>query len=69
MTGAQLLFVLASISGLVAAGFWVQVATASDATGVTAARRQRQSLQFAATATAIAFALASAAVLLSVLLG
>lgn len=68
MTGAPVLFVLAAISGLVAAGFWLRVATSLDATGEGAARANRRWLGKAATATGIALALASVGVLLPFLL-
>lgn len=64
MTGVSLLFTLAAICGVVAAGFWFQVALSVDATGEGAARSNKRALGNAATSTAIAFALASAGVLI-----
>lgn len=69
MTGTSLLFFLAAISGLVAAGYWLRVAMTLEAGGEGAALQNRRAFGFAAMSTSIALALASAGVLIPALLG
>lgn len=68
MTGADLLFLLAAICGLVAAGFWLRVSLSLGSGPDGNLRGNRQAFGNAAMATALALVLASLGVLLPVLL-
>ena len=68
MTGSGLLFLLAAICGLVAAGFWLRVSLSLTGNADGALRGNRRALGNAALATALAMGLAAVGILLPVLL-
>jgi hypothetical protein len=67
MTGISLAMGLAAVCGIVAASYWLKVATSVDDIGDTEVRVHRQALSRAATATAATLIVAAATVLVRLL--